>query len=95
MKKMWFALLGMAIAGGSAGCRSTTPPNWLHPGPAEYQQSQAQRFDPYPQNEPGPKIMGGRPLEYDKPPAEVLRVQPPLDPMRSRSQWLPWNWWRR
>lgn len=93
MNKLWFFLLGAAVAAGLAGCRGAGRPNWFHPGPAEYQQSRAQLFDPYPENEPGPRIVGGRPMEYDKPPAEVLRVQPPLDPLRAG--WLPWNWnWR-
>ena len=81
--------MGAVLAAGAVGCRAT-PPNWGNPGSAQYQQSQAQRFDPYPENEPGPQIVGARPMEYDKPPAEVLRVQPPIDPLRAR--WLPWNW---
>ena len=93
MKKLWLVALGTAVAGVAAGCRGMAPPNWFHPGPAEYQQSQAQQFDPYPENEPGPQIVGARPLEYDKPPAEDLRVQPPRDHLRPG--WLPWNWGRR
>jgi hypothetical protein len=93
MNKLWFAVLvGVAVAAGSAGCRGLAPPNWFHPGPAEYQQSQAQRFDPYPESDVAPRIVGARPLEYENPRAEVLRVQPPLDPLRPR--WLPWNWGR-
>lgn len=64
----------------AAGCRSMQRPNWLHPGPASYQQAQAQRFDPYPEVESGPAIAGGRPREYDKPLAE---------PARARQ--LPWH----
>ncbi len=93
MNRLSFVVLAVGVGFGMGGCRGTGPPNWSHPGPAEYQQRQAQMFDPYPETEPGPEIVGARPMEYDKPAAEVLRVQPPLDPMRSR--WLPWNWWRR
>jgi hypothetical protein len=93
MIRLWCVVLGAAVAGGSAGCRGTAAARWSHPGPAEYQQSQAQQFDPYPENGPGPRIVGARPLEYDKPPAEVLRVQPPLDPLRPR--WVPWTWGSR
>ena len=56
----------------------------FNPGPAEHQQSQAEQFDPYPENEPGPELVGARPMEYDKPLAEV-----------KRARWLPWNWGRR
>ena len=69
---------------GLAGCQGLAPPSVLHPGPAEYQQRRAQRFDPYPENEPGPEIVGARPLEYGKPPAEV-----------QRARWSPWNTGRR
>lgn len=61
------------LVGGLAGCRSLTPPSFGNPGPAAYQQSRAQRFDPYPENEPGPPVVGARPMEYEKPAAEVLR----------------------
>ena len=89
----WTLLTTAALATVVAGCRNLAPPNFAYPGTAEYQQSMAQRFDPYPENESGPAIVGARPMEYEKPPAEVLRVQPPVDPLRSR--WLPWNWGRR
>jgi hypothetical protein len=93
MNKLCCVVLGLIVAAATAGCRGLAPPNWFHPGSAEYQQSQAQQFDPYPETDPGPTIVGARPLEYDKPPAEVLRVQPPRDQLRPG--WLPWNWWRR
>ena len=93
MKKLWFAVLGMAVVGGACGCRGMAMPSWFQPGPPEYLQSQAEQFDPYPETESGPDAMGARPLEYDKPPAEVLRVQPPRD--YRRSSWLPWSWGRR
>ena len=93
MNRQWFIALAASFAVVFCGCRGLAPPNWFHPGPAQYQQAQAERFDPYPENEPAPKIVGARPLDYQKPPAEVLRVQPPTNPFQSR--WLPWNWGRR
>lgn len=68
----------------ASGCSSQTiaRPNWLNPGPAAYQQGRAHRFDPYPENDTGPAIAGGRPMEYDRPPAEP-----------SRARWLP-SWFR-
>ena len=64
----------IAIAG-CWGCASTAPPRLLHPGTAEYQQNRAERFDPYPLNDTGPYIGGGRPLQYDIPAPENERVQ--------------------
>ena len=51
-------------------------PNLAHPGTEAHQQARAQVFEPYPENEPGPPIVGARPREYQDPRAEVLRVQP-------------------
>jgi len=81
MDKLSAFLLAAVVAVGAAGCTSVSTPNWLHPGPAPHQQSRAERFDPYPQNESGPEIVGARPREYQKPPPEV-----------SRARWLPWSW---
>ena len=73
--------IGLLVIGAAVGCRGVTPPRLAHPGPAEFQRAEAQQFDPYPENEPGPEVVGSRPREYEKPPAEVLRAR-----------WLPWNW---
>ena len=59
-------------------------PKWRSPGPAYYQQYQAIRHDPYPQDDMGPEVIGGRPLGYQKPPPEVTRAR----------QSLPWGNWR-
>ena len=56
------------------GCLAT--PNVVHPGTEDYQQARARVFEPYPENEPGPPIVGGRPREYQNPVAEVNRVIP-------------------
>lgn len=84
MHKLSRLLLLTLIALALAGCRSVSPPDWAHPGPAGYQQSMAERYDPYPENETGPQIVGARPREYQKPPPET-----------SRARWLPWNWGAR
>ena len=60
-----------------AGCEA--PPRVMHPGTAEQQQARAQRFDPYPDQSFGPPIAGGRPLDYQSPPPEILHVQPRRD----------------
>jgi hypothetical protein len=83
MPRLFSLLLVAALVLGVAGCQSVSRPSWFHPGPAAYQQSSAERFDPYPENEPAPEIVGARPREFQKPPAEP-----------SRARWLPWNWGR-
>ena len=42
-------------------------PNWGSPGTIRQQRELATQFDPYGDNEAGPKIEGGRPREYDRP----------------------------
>jgi len=84
MNRLFCLLLTTAAAAWVAGCRGVAPPNWSHPGTAAYQQSEAERFDPYPENETGPAIVGGRPREFQKPPAEP-----------TRARWLPWSWAQR
>lgn len=67
------AMTSLALAS-AAGCSSTVKkPRLLHPGPAEYQRANAVQFDPYPQNDMGPAIVGGRPREYAIPVNEVER----------------------
>ena len=70
-------LLGLVTVSTAAlaGCRSLAPPNFARPGTAQYQRSMAQQFDPYPENEAAPAVVGGRPLGYQKPAAEVLRAR--------------------
>ena len=68
-----FLVLAMFVAA-CGGC--VAPPNLLHPGSEAHQQARSQVFEAYPENEPGPAIVGGRPREYMNPRAEVIRVQP-------------------
>jgi hypothetical protein len=51
-------------------------PNVVHPGTEAYQQARARVFEPYPENEFGPPIVGGRPREYQNEIAEPDRVMP-------------------
>jgi hypothetical protein len=81
MARSCSVLLAAVLVMGFIGCRSVSPPDWLHPGPAAHQQSRAEQYDPYPENESGPEIIGARPREYQKPPAEPLRAR-----------WIPWSW---
>ena len=65
-------LMGLLVAGCSSAVRK---PRLRHPGPAAYQQYHATQFDPYPQNDVGPEILGGRPRTYMLPPPEVVRAR--------------------
>ncbi len=84
MDRRWMLVLVVGLLTEMAGCRSLARPNWGNPGPAALQQARAQQFDPYPENESGPEIVGARPMGYEKPTAEILRTR-----------WLPWNWGRQ
>jgi hypothetical protein len=66
---LWLAPLVLA------GCADIAVPRILHPGSEEYQQSRAERFDPYPLPDVAPEIVGGRPLQYIKPAPWNERVQ--------------------
>ena len=57
------------------GCKGIEMPSWFHPGSAEVQRSRALRYDPYPENEIGPAVVGVRPREFDKPPPEASRAR--------------------
>jgi len=50
-------------------------PRLFSPGPASYQRAEAVRHDPYPLNDVGPEIVGGRPLAYQQPVNEVERAR--------------------
>ena len=76
------SLLLLALLAGIVGCGMGRP-RLAGPGPASYQRTVAQQFDPYPENEPAPPIVGSRPLGYQKPTPETPRVQ-----------WSPWPWKR-
>ena len=52
-------LLAILVVG-AGGCRSVSPSDWSHPGPTAHQQAVAEQFDPYPENEIGPEIVGAR-----------------------------------
>ena len=61
---------------GACGCAGTGHSKIFHPGPAEYQQKQAERFDPFPMTDVGPD-MQARPRDFIRPAPENERVQNP------------------
>lgn len=68
-----YALLSLALVG-ATGCAGLQGPGYIHPGTAQYQQNQAQRFDPFPATDVGPD-MAARPLAFIRPAPENERVQ--------------------
>lgn len=83
MNCRFFILVAMLLSI-SAGCQSLATPNWFRPGPVPVQQARAVQFDPFPEDEIAPGIVGSRPLGYQEPPPETVRAR-----------FLPWNWGRR
>jgi hypothetical protein len=68
----------------STGCAGGGGGAFLNPPSEQQQRATAQRFDPYPENDTGPAIVGGRPLGYREPIAEP-----------SRARWNPATWFNR
>jgi hypothetical protein len=90
MKTSVLLLVVVAILAGASGCSDMSPPDLFNAGPARYQQMRAQRFDPYPENDIGPEVVGGRPLGYQKPVAEPSRARWQLkNPFARRASQLP------
>lgn len=77
---LFAALLGLSVAAGS-GCQSMGLPRLFGPGSAPYQRGMAQQYDPYPETDVAPEIVGARPRDYQ---------QPVPEPARAR--WLQWSW---
>ena len=59
---------------GAGGCARFTMPR-LVAGPARDQRARAQKFDPFPERESGPALVGARPREFDRPLEEPVRAQ--------------------
>ncbi len=95
MRNLSPAMLYLLLLSATAGCQSMAPANRRLAAPAGPQPRaaapaahEAWQRDPFPEKESGPEIVGGRPMGYADPRAEVLRVQPPMDPLQTRR--LPW-----
>jgi hypothetical protein len=75
MRGLWLTVAGLLALTAMVGCKSVAGPNWCHPGSAKVQQNRALRYDPYPDPDIGPPVVGGRPREYDIPPPEASRAR--------------------
>ena len=80
MRKALATLLWVSVLA-SAGCTNVAKPSLVYPGTANYQRLRADRFDPYPENDLGPEIVGSRPRDFEKPKDEVRRAR-----------WNPLGW---
>jgi hypothetical protein len=77
MRKSICCAIGLLLA--ATGCNpSIAKPNWLHPGSLRYQQWRAEIFDPYPQPDIGPPVVGSRPPQFATPAPEPQRNGPSL-----------------
>jgi hypothetical protein len=73
----------VVVAVAAACCTGCTPevhrykrfPDFSHPGWAQQQRNDAVAHDPYPVDDAGPEIVGGRPREYQRPLNEVERAR--------------------
>jgi len=86
----WFATIVLLVSPLTlvAGCGWIAPPTWFHPGPAPYQRQGAVDYDPYPLNDIGPPVVGGRPRGFQAPHSEVKRARP-------RTGANPWSSYHR
>jgi hypothetical protein len=81
MRAAFQLLLFVATAAASSiGCtpeahRYIRFPDLAHPGWAHEQRGQAIEHDPYPVDDAGPEVVGGRPREYQRPLNEVERAR--------------------
>ena len=73
-RRSLMSLVLFALAAG--GCHDMFP-DVYRPGPEGYQRLRAQRMDPFPEPDIGPEVVGGRPRDFDKPPAEATRAGNP------------------
>ena len=73
MGKAWSLLIVAVVS--LSGCRGIHCPRFEGPGTAEYQRGWAQRYDPYPESQVGPDVLGGRPRDFDVTRAESQRAR--------------------
>ncbi len=81
MKRVFATLVVLVLVSPLVGCQGMRRPQWFNPGPIDYQRQQAQRFDPYPDQDVGPRMEGTRPPGYQQQGAEPTRAR--------------WNEWGR
>jgi hypothetical protein len=73
----------------AAGCRSLQGPDLFEPGDLLTQRYRAIEHDPYPSNDLGPEVVGGRPRDYDR------ELPSPVRHMPERVLGADGTWWAR
>lgn len=68
-----FPLVVLLLGGLGCNCSTWRMPNLFHPGSTGPQRYDAVFHDPYPLDDVGPEVVGGRPREYQRPVPEVTR----------------------
>jgi hypothetical protein len=87
MKRLRLPTAALLILAVVAGCQKTAMPSLFHPRSANVQQKRALRYDPYPDPNLGPNMVGVRPREYENPPAEVSQARWHLDLKSKQERW--------
>lgn len=83
--KIKFGMLAILTVGMLLTTGCYLRPDLGPPGTWETQRSRAVLHDPFPKNDLGPPIVGGRPLGYDMPRSEATDVQDtPYAPLSQR-----------
>ena len=82
--RKWLVLTAAFLAN-AAGCtpevhRYIRFPDFAQPGWAHQQRGEAIVHDPYPLDDVGPEVVGGRPREYQRPVPEVERARMGIPP---------------
>jgi hypothetical protein len=84
-KRSWLWIgLAAIVSGGCTGLMR--PYDYFNPGDARHQRSIAIAHDPYPLDDVGPEIVGGRPPGFEKSLPEIERARlfnPPRQPLRA------------
>jgi len=72
-KRLQFFTASLVVCLLFSGCHLR--PDWGPPGTIGAQRARANTHDPFPDNDLGPPIMGGRPLGFDRPRSEATHLQ--------------------
>lgn len=96
MRTAILGLVSMGIVVSFAGCSPTVSrPDWFNPGPMIEQKQRAVQYDPYPDQDAGPEVVGGRPLDYERQIPETERSRFFLPSGNSGGLRNPANWFGR
>ena len=75
MPRLVSVTLIAALMFGTVGCGGLQWPRLRRPGPAYFPQQQATLYDPYPEDDLGPPVVGGRPRGYLNPYPQTERLR--------------------